>query len=167
VRTCKPSPFPEKPQGRDYASAATKPAQPIPTPVATRPVPTSPPCPVVPGEDIDIDIKEVHLPLPKLFPPRYQASVPGPPRTANWNPAPLLPGMIPSAISQNTEEFDNWAQSAHIASNFMMLQQVHKYVCYVNEIAPGARSPLMNHVLTNWRLSSWIPEEQQSAQGLH
>jgi hypothetical protein len=61
---------------------------------------------------------------------------------------------------------DTWAQPAYIAGNYQMLQRVCKYMCYVNEIAPGARSPLMNHVLASWRLASWLPEDQQLVQGL-
>jgi hypothetical protein len=94
-------------------------------------------------------MKEAYPPLPKPLPLKYQASVPGPSKMVNWTPAPLLLGSIPSAIPQNAEEFDTWAQLAHIAGNYQMLQQVHEYVRYVNEIAPGARSPLMNHVLTS------------------
>ena len=76
-------------------------------------------------------MKEAYLPLPKLPPLKHQVSVPGPPRTANWNPMPPPPRTILSAIPQNTEEFNTWAWSAHIASNDQMLQQVRKYVHYV------------------------------------
>jgi hypothetical protein len=111
-------------------------------------------------------MKEAYSPLPKTVILKNQISVPDPSKIANWTSAPLLPGMIPFAIPQNTEEFDTWARSAHIAGNYQTLQQVHEYMRYINKITPEARSPLMNHVLASWRLPSWLPEEQQLAQGL-
>jgi hypothetical protein len=165
ARTRESSPSPERARGNDYASAASRPAPLKSAPAATRTAhPHLASRPVAHGGDVVM--KEAYPPLPKTALPKNQISVPGPPKTANWTPAPLPPGTIPSTIPQNTEEFDTWARSAHIAGNYQMLQRVHEYVRYVNEITPGARSPLMNHVLANWRLPSWLPEEQQSARGL-
>jgi len=165
ARMRKSSRSPERPQGNNYASAAAQPAPYNPAPAATWPV-APPPAPRPVDSGRDVVMKEAYPPLPKLPPPKYQASVPGYTRSANWNPAPLPPGSIPSAIPQNAEEFDIWARSAHIAGNYQMLHRVREYVRYANEIASGARSPLMNHALANWRLPSWLPEEQQSARGL-
>jgi hypothetical protein len=159
VQTRESSQSSERPQGTNYASAAAKPAPVYHTPAANRPVAPPPaPCHIASGRNVVM--KEAYLPLPKLPPPKYQALVPGHPRSANWNPVPLPPGSLPSAIPQNAEEFDIWAWSVHIAGNYQTLHRVCKYMRYVNEIAPGARSPLMNHVLTSWRLPSWLSEEQ-------
>jgi hypothetical protein len=155
-----PSPVPKRTRGNDYTSAASRPA-----PLKSAPAAMQPAHPPLASHLIanggNVVMKEAYLPLPKTILLKNQILVPGPPKTANWTPMPLLPGTIPSAIPQNTEEFDTWAQSVHIASNYQMLQRVHEYMHYVNEITPGARSPLMNHVLTSWRLPSWLPEEQQ------
>ena len=95
-----------------------------------------------------------------LPPPKHQASVPRVSRPANWIPVGRLPGTLPSAIPQNTEEFDHWARAAHTPDNYADLQRAHDYVHYINEVPPVARSPLMIHALASWRLPSWLPEEQ-------
>ena len=96
----------------------------------TRPQPRPAAPPVAPPQvrDADVEMKVAYPPLPTLPPPKHQASVPQVSRPANWIPAGRLPGRLPLAIPQNTEEFNHWAQAAHTPNNYPNLQRVHEYI---------------------------------------
>ena len=51
--------------------------------------------------------------------------------------------------------------------NEVDLNRAQVYVRYINLLPAEARSPLMAHALTTWRLPSWLPADRQSARGIH
>jgi hypothetical protein len=112
-------------------------------------------------------MNEVYLPLPNLPPPMYNTSVPGYPRMANWQATPKLHGQVPTSIPQNTEEFDAWSQMAHTSGNYPMFEQMCEFMHFVNDMPPGAQTPLMIYALAHWRLPSWLPAERQLVHSLH
>ena len=69
-------------------------------------------------------------------------------------------------LPQNTAEFDAWAREAQVPGNEVDLNRAQAYVHYTTLLPAEARSPLMAHTLTSWRLPSWLPVDRQSARGI-